>query len=251
MKILGIIPARYASTRFPGKPLARINGKPMIQHVFERTCLSAVVDHTIVATDDIRIADCVRSFGGTVMMTSSTHRSGTDRCAEVLAALGNDATQYNVVINIQGDEPFVDASQLQTLADVFRHDSNARIATLKKTITDPHLLLSPNTVKVVCDKKGNALYFSRQPLPYFRNVEPVQWLQHCQYYKHIGIYAFRRDTLLQVATLPQTLLEQCESLEQLRWLENGLPIAVRETTVENISIDTPEDLQELINKFRQ
>ncbi len=251
MKILGIIPARYASTRFPGKPLAPIEDKPMIQHVFERTCNSGAVDYTIVATDDERIADCVRSFGGNVMMTNVNHRSGTDRCSEVITALGSRATQYDVVINIQGDEPFVDGSQLQTLAEVFCNNANAQIATLKKEITDLDLLLSPNAVKVVCNRQGQALYFSRQPLPHLRNVEPTQWLQHNKYYKHIGIYAFRRDTLLQVAALPQSPLELCESLEQLRWIENGLPIEVRETHVENASIDTPEDLQELINKLRQ
>ncbi len=251
MKILGIIPARYASTRFPGKPLALIEGKPMVQHVYERTCSSGAVDHTIVATDDERIANCVLSFGGKVMMTSDKHRSGTDRCSEVVSSLGEQGAQYDVIINIQGDEPFVDSSQLQTLADVFRHDANTQIATLKKEITDLDLLLSPNSVKVICNQHGQALYFSRQPLPYIRNVESAQWLQHNTFYKHIGIYAFRRDTLLKVAALPQSPLELCESLEQLRWIENGLPIAVRETTVENASIDTLEDLQELINKLRQ
>jgi 3-deoxy-manno-octulosonate cytidylyltransferase (CMP-KDO synthetase) len=249
MKVLGIIPARYASSRFPGKPLAIIDGKPMVQHVYERVNKMGIINDAIVATDDERIAACVKGFGGKAMMTGKNHRSGTDRCGEVLQRLGEEAGQYEVVINIQGDEPFVDESQLQTLIEVFQQSDSAEIATLKKEITEESILFSPNAVKVVCTPQGKALYFSRQPLPYLRGCEPSLWLTHTKYYKHIGIYAFRRTTLEQVVTLKQTPLELCESLEQLRWLENGFSIEVRETKVENASVDTPEDLQKLINKL--
>lgn len=250
MKVLGIIPARYASTRFPGKPLALIGGKPMIQHVYERVCMSKAADEAVVATDDERIVSCVQSFGGKVMMTLSSHRSGTDRCGEVLQQLGSQAAQYDVVINVQGDEPFVDDSQLRTLVDVFRQDAGAQIATLRKAITDEATLLSPNAVKVVCDLRNRALYFSRQPIPYMRGYAPAEWLRQGKYYKHVGIYAFRRAVLEQLVTLSSTSLERSESLEQLRWLDNGFPIEVRDTAVENASVDTPEDLQKLINKLR-
>lgn len=250
MKILGIIPARYASSRFPGKPLAMIGDKPMIQHVYERVCQCGAVDDAVVATDDERIMTCVQAFGGKVRMTGSQHRSGTDRCGEVMQLMGNEALPYDVVVNIQGDEPFVDASQLRTLADVFARDASAQIATLKKKITEEAMLLSPNAVKVVCNRQGQALYFSRQPIPYLRGCEPQQWLHRATYYKHIGIYAFRRTTLERLIALPQSPLELSESLEQLRWIENGFPIEVRETAVENASVDTPEDLQQLINKLR-
>lgn len=251
MKVLGIIPARYASTRFPGKPLAMIGGKPMIQHVYQRVSAVGAISATMVATDDQRIVDCVGGFGGKVMLTSGKHRSGTDRCGEVMQRLGSDARQYDIVINIQGDEPFVDASQLETLIQALRDDASAQIATLKKRIGSTDRLLSHNAVKVVTDLRGNALYFSREPIPHCRGVEQRLWLNDVAYFKHIGIYAFRRTTLEQLVTLPQTPLELCESLEQLRWLENGYKIAVRETNVENASVDTPEDLSNLIKTLQQ
>ena len=244
MKILGIIPARYASTRFPGKPLALIDGKPMIEHVWRGVTESSLLSRAIVATDDERIANAVRTFGGEVMMTGEHHRSGTDRCGEVVEKLGHSAEDYDVVINIQGDEPRVAASQLRTVTAIF-DDPTTEIATLKKSITTPEELFSPNVVKVVCNLSGDALYFSRQPIPYLRNVEQNQWLERQKYYKHIGIYAFRLDVLKAVTRLAQTPLELGESLEQLRWIENGFRISVGETDVENIAIDTPEDLLKL------
>ena len=245
MAVLGIIPARYASTRFPGKPLALINGKPMIQHVYERVCQIAQVDDAIVATDDERIRAAVEGFGGKVMMTSSEHRSGTDRCGEVMRKLGTEAAQYDIVINIQGDEPFVDATQIEAVIGAFEEPST-QIATLKKKIESQDMLFSPNVVKVVDTPQHDALYFSRQPLPFQRGTDPTLWMEHHTYYKHIGIYGFRRETLLAVVGLGQTPLEKCESLEQLRWLENGYKITVRETNVENLSVDTPEDLERLL-----
>ena len=244
--IVGIIPARYASTRFPGKPLAIINGKPMIQHVYERTTKIPQLSHTIVATDDERIMDCVKNFGGNVVMTSNTHKSGTDRCGEVLKNLIAQDIRPNVVINIQGDEPFVECTQIQQLIQCFS-DSSVQIATLKKKIDSEDELFSPNAVKVVCDKSDNALYFSRFAIPFQRGKEQNTWLQSQTYYKHIGIYAYRSDVLLQLITLQQTELETCESLEQLRWLSNGFKIKVKETNHENIAIDTPEDLLKLKN----
>lgn len=244
MEVLGIIPARYASTRFPGKPLALIDGKPMIQHVWENVSKIESVGRTIVATDDERIAETMRQFGGEVMMTRTDHRSGTDRCGEVIEKLGESGARYDIVINIQGDEPFVDASQIETLIETFER-RDVQIATLKKEISQQEALFSPNVVKVIDTPDGMALYFSRQPLPYLRGSEPEQWMCHHTYYKHIGIYAFRMDTLRQLVQLAQTPLEKCESLEQLRWLENGYRIAVRETTTENLSVDTPEDLNRL------
>lgn len=251
MKVLGIIPARYASTRFPGKPLAMIGDKCMIQHVYQRVSGIRAISSVIVATDDQRIADCVVGFGGKVMLTSDRHRSGTDRCGEVIQRMGKEAEQYDIVINIQGDEPFVEASQLETLIQTFRDRPDIQIATLKKRIGTQELLFSPNAVKVVTDLQGNALYFSRQPIPHQRGVEQCKWQECCDYFKHIGIYAFRRATLEQLVRLQQSPLERSESLEQLRWLENGYKIAVRDTSVENVSVDTEEDLSNLIKKLQQ
>lgn len=244
MKVLAIIPARYASTRFPGKPLAMIGSKPMIQHVYERVAGSGAADEVIVATDDERIADAVENFGGEAMLTIRDHKSGTDRCGEVLERMDEE---YDVVINVQGDEPFVDAGQLATLKEVF-NDPKAQIATLMKRIDDPETLFDRNVVKVVCDKGGKALYFSRQPLPCLRGADERDWLDRHAFYKHVGIYAFRSDALAKVVKMPQSELEKCESLEQLRWLENGMPIEVRETTAENVSVDTPEDLKKIIER---
>ncbi|MDY5969904.1 MAG: 3-deoxy-manno-octulosonate cytidylyltransferase [Bacteroidales bacterium] len=242
MKVLAIIPARYASTRFPGKPLAMIGNKPMIQHVYERVADSGAADETLVATDDERIADAVENFGGKVLLTIHKHNSGTDRCGEVLERMDEE---YDVVINVQGDEPFVDAEQLTTLAKVFQNPK-AQIATLMKKIEDLETLMDRNVVKVVCDKGGRALFFSRQPLPYLRGADERDWLAKHAYYKHVGIYAFRSSTLAQVVQMPQGVLERCESLEQLRWLENGIPIEVRETTADSFSVDTPEDLKKIL-----
>ncbi len=247
MKVLGIIPARYASTRFPGKPLALIDGKAMIQHVYEGVKKISVLSDIVVATDDMRIANCVKTFGGKVAMTKETHRSGTDRCGEVLEQYQNEGKEYDVVINIQGDEPNVEHSQIETLVKCFE-DTDVQIATLKKQIFLKDELFSPNVVKVVCEKNGEAIYFSRFAVPYMRGIEEKEWLQKQKYYKHIGVYAYRCDVLKKLVELKQTELEIAESLEQLRWIENGFKIRVEETTIENIAIDTPEDLLKLKNK---
>lgn len=241
MKILTIIPARYASTRFPGKPLALLGGKPVVRWVWERTTALPGLTDAVVATDDERIAEAVAAFGGRAMMTSDSHRSGTDRCGEVVRRLKAEGATYDVAINVQGDEPFVQPSQLQALADCFK-DGDTCIATLKTRLRDNEELMSPNNVKVVCDLRGRALYFSRQPLPHVRGVEPEQWMEHHPYFKHVGIYAFRTETLEALVRLQQSPLELCESLEQLRWLENGYEIQVKETAVANIGIDTPADM---------
>ena len=244
MKILGIIPARYSSTRFPGKPLVNINGKPMIEHVWDGVMSTGLVDRILVATEDKRIMDAVTAFGGDAVMTSKLHKSGTDRCGEAIQKLGEDLDQYDVIINIQGDEPKVAAEHIRLVVAAFENP-DAQIVTLKKKITSLAELNSTNTVKVVCDLNGNALYFSRQAIPYLRNIAPEMWLRRQSYFKHIGIYAFRRGILQQVVQLAQTKLEKSESLEQLRWMENGYRIAVRETTKESVAIDIPEDLNKL------
>lgn len=237
MKILGIIPARYASTRFEGKPLAKINGKTMICRVAERASQASLLSDVIVATDDTRIAEEVVKNGFHVMMTSDKHPNGTARCAEV----ASKNTGYEAVINIQGDEPFIDPEQIDTLARVITQ-SKADIATLVKVIKNEKELFSPNVVKAVIDARGNALYFSRQAIPHLRGIEQDKWLESHTFYKHIGIYAYRADILQKIVGLPQTPLEKAESLEQLRWLENGLTIATAVTANENIAIDTPDDL---------
>lgn len=246
MNVIGIIPARYASTRFPGKPLAMIQGKPMIQHVYERVSQMSQLCDAIVATDDSRIMDCVSAFGGKAMMTSELHKSGTDRCGEVVKKLLQQGIQTDVVINIQGDEPFVEHTQIESLINCF-NNSSVQIATLKKKITSLQELLSPNVVKLITDCNNNALYFSRFPLPFQRGKEQDCWLENHTYHKHIGIYAYRTDILLKLIELRQSSLEISESLEQLRWLENGYKIRVAETDHENIAIDTPEDLLKLKN----
>lgn len=243
MNLLAVIPARYASTRFPGKPLALLAGKPVVQWVWERVSAYVGEDHTVVATDDCRIMEAVQAFGGRAAMTLATHRSGTDRCGEVLAACESQDRRYDVVINVQGDEPFVRAGQLSALVDCFA-DADTQIATLKTEIHSYDELVSPNNVKVICTPEGKAVYFSRQPLPYLRGVAPEQWLDHQRYYKHVGIYAFRSATLHEVTRLAPSALECSESLEQLRWLEHGYTIRVSETDAANIGIDTPADLEE-------
>lgn len=240
MKFLGIIPARYASTRFPAKPLAILGGKPVIQRVYEQ--VTSVLPYAVVATDDERIAEVVRSFGGNVVMTSTEHRSGTDRCYE---ALTKTPGEFDVVINIQGDEPFIQASQLQAVMDCFQ-DEETQIATLVKPFTPADgfdALENVNSPKVVINKNSQALYFSRSIIPYTRNKERKEWLAGHTYYKHIGLYAYRTEVLREITSLPQSSLELAESLEQLRWLENGYVIKVGLTQVETIGIDTPQDLE--------
>ncbi len=239
---LGIIPARFASTRFPGKPLVDIGGKTMIQRVYEQACQS-VLERVVVATDDQRIFDHVAAFGGQVVMTSDRHPSGTDRCAEVAALPQYADCQF--VVNVQGDEPFIAPAQINTALAFLVKNEDLPIATLAKQLfPNTQLdLLDPNMVKVVFDKHQRALYFSRWPLPFHRNLPREEWLANGIFYKHIGLYAFRRNVLLEVAQLLPSRLELAESLEQLRWLENGYPIGVALTEYESISIDSPADLE--------
>lgn len=244
MKFLAIIPSRYASTRFPGKPLALLGGKTVVQRVYER--VSKVFTDVCVATDDDRIATVVRDFGGNVVMTSSSHRSGTDRCCEAADKLG---LQPDVVVNVQGDEPFIETSQLESVIRCF-DDEATDIATLVKPFaaTDGWEALSnPNSPKVVVDNDDNAIYFSRSVIPYLRGVPQQEWLQHHTYYKHIGLYAYRMKVLHEICTMPQGQLEIAESLEQLRWLQAGYRIKVGYTQVETVGIDTPEDLRKAEN----
>lgn len=236
MKFIAIIPARYASTRFPGKPLAILGGKPVIQRVYEQAV--SILSEAYVATDDNRIFQCVESFGGRAVMTRTDHKSGTDRIQEAVEKIGTDA---DVIINIQGDEPFIQASQLQTLMQLF-DDTTTQIGTLGKRFESMEAVQNPNSPKIACDLRGFALYFSRSVIPYVRGKEPAEWLSNYPYLKHLGIYAYRREVLREITLLPQSPLEKVESLEQLRWLENGYRIRVGLTDVETVGIDTPEDL---------
>jgi 3-deoxy-manno-octulosonate cytidylyltransferase (CMP-KDO synthetase) len=240
MTILGIIPARFASTRFPGKPLVDIAGKSMIQRVYEQAKKCDHLTEVIVATDDTRIYDHVLAFGGVAIMTSADHQSGTDRCAEV--ALQHP--QYNVIINIQGDEPYIDPEQITKLAFCF-NNADTQIATLAKKVANGQELFNVNSPKVVINKLSEAVYFSRSPLPHIRGQEHQNWLNHFTYFKHIGIYGYRADILQEITNLPVSSLEKAESLEQLRWIENGYRIKVAETELETYAIDTPEDLEKL------
>ena len=239
MKFLAIIPARYASTRFPAKPLALLGGKPVIRRVYEQ--VAGVLDDAVVATDNERIRDAVAAFGGKAVMTSPDHRSGTDRCREAFDKCG---AEFDVVINVQGDEPFVRPEQIETLKHCF-DDPATDIATLVKPFSPEDglaALENPNSPKVVLDAQSRALYFSRSVIPYLGGVERTEWLARHTFYKHIGIYAFRAGVLRAVTKLPQSPLELAESLEQLRWLENGYRIRAGITRTETVGIDTPEDL---------
>ena len=235
--ILGIIPARYASTRFPGKPLVDIGGKSMIQRVYEQVKKSKLITDVIVATDNQQIFDHVTQFGGRGRMTKENHVSGTDRCYEALTL---QKAQFDYVVNIQGDEPFIQPEHIDLLAGLL--DGKTQIATLVKKIEDPEQLFNPNVVKAVVALNGEALYFSRSTVPHIRNTPEKDWLNKHTFYKHIGMYAYRTDVLKKLTNLPVSQLEKAESLEQLRWLENGFRIKVAETKTETIGIDTPEDL---------
>lgn len=237
MKFIGIIPARYASTRFPGKPLALLGGKPVIQHVYEK--VAAVLEAAYVATDDERIYDVVKAFGGQVVMTRTDHKSGTDRIEEAIEKIGGE---WDVVVNVQGDEPFVAKSQLDTICHCF-DDPTTQIATLGKPFESMEAVQNPNSPKIVVDNMGFAMYFSRSVIPYVRGKEKSSWLTHYPFLKHLGIYAYRKDVLRLVTQLPQSSLEIAESLEQLRWLQNGFKIKVGTTDVETVGIDTPQDLE--------
>ena len=237
MKFMAIIPARYASTRFPGKPLAVLGGKTVIQRVYEQ--VSSLLDEVYVATDDERIFQAVESFGGRAVMTRTDHKSGTDRIEEAAEKIGSDA---DIIINVQGDEPFIQPSQIETLMHLF-DAPETQIGTLGKRFETIEGVENPNSPKIVTDNRGFALYFSRSPIPYVRGIDRNLWLEAYPFLKHLGIYAYRREVLREVTQLPQGRLEKAESLEQLRWLENGYRIRVGLTDVETVGIDTPEDLQ--------
>jgi 3-deoxy-manno-octulosonate cytidylyltransferase (CMP-KDO synthetase) len=248
MRFIGIIPARYASTRFPGKPLADILGKPMIRRVYER--VSGLLDETVVATDDERIYRTVRDFGGKVLMTSPDHRSGTDRCFEAYTKWGE---HFDAVINIQGDEPFIQPAQIELLKACFTDDS-VSIATLVKAFSASdnfELLFDPNTPKVLLNPHRQAIYFSRSVIPYIRGKHHSEWLESHVFYRHIGIYAYRSEILKEITALPPSPLEKAESLEQLRWIENGYRIRAGITTEETFGIDTPEDLARALDFMKE
>ena len=237
MTFTAIIPARYASTRFSGKPLAVLGGKTVIQRVYEQ--VSSMLSEVYVATDDQRIFDCVASFGGKAVMTRTDHQSGTDRIEE---AVEKTATQADVIINVQGDEPFIQPSQIQTLMQLF-DDPSTQIGTLGKPFESLEAVENPNSPKIVTDNRGFALYFSRSIIPYIRGKAQTDWFGEYPFLKHLGVYAYRREVLAEVTKLPQSSLEKAESLEQLRWLQNGYRIRVGLTDVETVGIDTPEDLK--------
>jgi 3-deoxy-manno-octulosonate cytidylyltransferase (CMP-KDO synthetase) len=241
--ILGIIPARFASLRFPGKPLIDIQGKSMIQRVFEQAKQSASLHEVVVATDDERIRQHVLSFGGEVLMTATDHRSGTDRCWEALQQIKAD---YQYVINIQGDEPFIDPSQIDTLAEVLRN-GETELATLMIPVDSHAVLFDPGEAKIVVNERMEALYFSRAVIPFLKGVEPSQWHKHHPYYRHVGMYAYRTDVLARITQLGASLLEKAESLEQLRWIEYGFTIRCAITHFDSHCIDTPEDVEKVLN----
>jgi len=243
MKFLGIIPARYASTRFPGKPLADLMGKPVVQWVYER--VAGLLDRVVVATDDERILHAVQKWGGEALLTSPNHPSGTDRCLEAYFKLNEE---YDVIINIQGDEPFIHPSQIELLKAAFQNP-DTQIATLVKPFShddDFDSLFNPNTPKVLLNSKGQAIYFSRSVIPYIRGKHHTEWLKSNVFYKHIGIYAYKPKVLQEITALPQSILEKAESLEQLRWIENGYVIQTMITNEETVGIDTPEDLERAV-----
>lgn len=244
--IVAIIPARFASTRFPGKPLVDIMGKSMIQRVYELTLKASLIDKVVIATDDGRIADHAATFGAEVVMTSPNHPSGTDRCWEALNKLD---TKFDYVINVQGDEPFIDPLQIDTLAEVLQNEET-ELATLIGKVNRPEILTDPGEVKVVINSLNDALYFSRQPIPFIREVNPAEWSINHQYYYHVGMYAYRTDILEKITRLPVSPLEKAESLEQLRWLENGFSIKCALTDIESYCIETPEDIAKVLEIIR-
>ena len=244
MKFIAVIPARYASTRFPGKPLAVLGGKTVIQRVYEQAV--SVLPEAYVATDDKRIFKCVEDFGGRAVMTRADHKSGTDRIEEAVEKIEEQGARSEkkddlVVINIQGDEPFIQPSQIETLMHLF-DDPETQIGTLGKRFDTIEAVRNPNSPKIVTDRRSFALYFSRSVIPFIRGVEADEWMPHYPFLKHLGVYAYRREVLAEVTRLPQSALEKAESLEQLRWLENGYRIRVGLTDMETVGIDTPEDL---------
>ena len=246
MKIAGIIPARWESSRFPGKPLAEIKGKTMIHRVYEQCLKSPSLEKVIVATDDEKIFNEVEGFGGVAMMTSTRHESGTERCGEVVETLERQGEVFDAIINIQGDEPFIDPLQIAKVSDQLKNE-NVGIATLVKKISNRKELFDPNVVKVVLGKDGMALYFSRSTIPYLRGFEQIKWKNKHSFFKHVGIYGYKTEILKNIITLPKGKLEVAELLEQLRWLENGFSIFAEETELESIAVDSPEDLSKFLN----
>jgi 3-deoxy-manno-octulosonate cytidylyltransferase (CMP-KDO synthetase) len=241
LQFAGIIPARYASARFPGKPLVLIGNKPMIQRVYEQA--RKTLDIVWVATDDKRIFDAVSDFGGKAIMTSPNHLSGTDRCAEAVTKINSEtAKKIDIVINIQGDEPFIDPEQINLVMKCFT-DKTVELATLVRKVEPGEDVFNPNQPKVILNSKGDAIYFSRSTIPYIRDTEKTEWSRNHVFYKHIGLYAYRSETLKKITLLARSLLEISESLEQNRWIENGYRIRTAVTTWESISIDTPDDLE--------
>ena len=237
MKFIGIIPARYASTRFPGKPLAMLGNKPIIQHVYERT--TSALEDAYVATDDERIYNCVMAFGGKAVMTRKNYKSGTDRIAEAIEKIGR---KWDVVVNIQGDEPFIRKTQIEILCHCFDNPVT-QIATLGKYFSTMKEVENTNSPKIVLDNNGYAMYFSRNVIPFIRGLKTKEWLTSYPFLKHLGIYAYRKTILDEITKLPQSSLEKAESLEQLRWLQYGYKIKVGITNIETVGIDTPEDLK--------
>lgn len=250
MKVLAVIPSRYASTRYPGKPLQKIGGKSMVQRVYEQVSKATRIDKAIVATDDERIFSHIQDFGGEVMMTAEHHQNGTERCAEIIETLYDD---FDVVLNIQGDEPFILPEQVDQLAGCFE-DETTDIATLIKQTESHEQLFSPNTAKVIFNSDFKALYFSRQAIPHLRGIPQNEWIARKVHYLHVGVYGYRKDVLRDIVKLPLSALESLEMLEQLRWLENGYTISVRQTDYQSISVDTPEDLaaaEKFLQQFPQ
>jgi len=248
MKTIGIIPSRYASTRFPGKPLVDINGKTMIQRVYEQAVKSQKLSRVIVATDDDRIFNHVKKFGGNVLMTDVEHTNGTTRCNQIISLLEDAGELFDIAVNIQGDEPYINPNQIDSVISLFEN-TNVQIGTLAKKITDNNELFDSNVVKVIMNNKGKAVYFSRQSIPMLRDVENTKWLENFDFYKHIGLYAYKTTILKEIAIMPASLLEQAEKLEQLRWLENEISISVNITDYESIAIDTQDDLLKLETKY--
>lgn len=245
MKILGIIPARFDSSRFPGKPLVDIAGKSMIRRVYEQAIQSSSLSKVVIATDDQRIFDHARSFGAEVILTSNKHLSGTDRCGEVALQY----PEFDILVNIQGDEPLIDPRQIDLLCSCFEGEDTS-IATLVKKVSSSEELFNENTPKVIISNKKEAIYFSRYAIPFQRGLKAEQWLEAYPFYKHIGIYAFRNTILTEITHLPVSSLEKAEALEQLRWIENGYKIKVAVTELESQAIDTPEDLQKILDIIR-
>ena len=244
-KVIGVIPARYASSRFPGKPLANINGKLMIRRVYEQAKKANGLNKVIIATDDDRIFNAAKQFNAEVMMTRADHQSGTDRCREIVEKL-EDKEQFDIVVNIQGDEPFIEPKQIDEVIALFS-DPEVQIATLIKKIDEQSSLFDANVNKVIFDHKKFAIYFSRHPIPFQQHLPKEEWIKKFAYYKHIGMYAYKTETLKKITTLAVSKLEKAESLEQLRWIENGYRIKVGITSFESLAIDRPEDLLKIMS----